>query len=48
MRYYNERRRHDSIKYMVPNKFYEAFMSNTVNIEAFSAQSPKLGGQADF
>jgi putative transposase len=26
-----------SIKYMAPNKFYEAFMSNTVNIEAFSA-----------
>lgn len=37
MRYYNERRRHGSIKYMAPNKFYEAFMSNTVNIKAFSA-----------
>ena len=37
MRYYNKRRRHGSIKYMALNKFYEVFMSNTVNIEAFSA-----------
>jgi putative transposase len=37
MRYYNERRRHGSIKYMAPNKFYEAFMSNGVKIKEFSA-----------
>ncbi|MDK2992308.1 MAG: putative transposase [Clostridiales bacterium] len=37
MRYYNERRIHGSIKYMAPNKFYEAFMSNGVKIQEFSA-----------
>lgn len=37
MRYYSKRRRHSSIKYMTPNKFYEAFMSNVVSIKAFSA-----------
>ena len=37
MRYYNERRRHGSIKYMAPNKFYEAFMSDGVRIKEFSA-----------
>jgi putative transposase len=37
MRYYNERRRHGSIKYMAPNKFYEAFMSNSARIKEFSA-----------
>jgi len=37
MKYYNERRRHSSIKYMAPAKFHEAFINNTVTIEAFSA-----------
>ena len=37
MKYYNERRRHGSIKFMAPNKFYEAFRDNSVKIEAFSA-----------
>jgi putative transposase len=37
MRYYNERRRHGGIKYMAPNKFYEAFMNNGVRIKEFSA-----------
>lgn len=37
MKYYNERRRHGSIKFMAPNKFYKAFMSDTVKIESFSA-----------
>jgi putative transposase len=37
MRYYNERRRYRSIKYMAPNKFYEAFMSNSLKIKEFSA-----------
>jgi putative transposase len=33
----NHRRRHGSIKYMAPNKFYEAFMSNSVKLKEFSA-----------
>jgi putative transposase len=37
IRYYNERRRHRSIKYMAPNKFYEAFMSNSVKLKELSA-----------
>ncbi|WP_363320915.1 integrase core domain-containing protein [Mahella sp.] len=37
MIYYNERRRHGNIKYMAPNKFYDAFMSNGVKIKEFSA-----------
>jgi putative transposase len=37
MEYYNQRRRHGSINFMAPNRFYEAFMSNTVKIESFSA-----------
>lgn len=37
MKYYNERRRHGSIKFMAPNKFYEAFRNNAVKLEAFSA-----------
>ncbi|MPM43285.1 IS3 family transposase ISHahy4 [bioreactor metagenome] len=37
MNYYNNRRRHGSIKYMAPNRFYDAFMSNTVNAKAFAA-----------
>jgi hypothetical protein len=32
-----ERRRHGSIKYIAPYKFYEAFMSNGVKIKEFSA-----------
>ena len=36
MRYYNERRRHERIKYMAPNKFYEVLMSNSVRIKEFS------------
>jgi len=37
MEYYNQRRRHGSINFITPNKFYEAFMSNTAKIEPFSA-----------
>jgi len=37
MEYYNQRRRHGSINFMAPNRFYEAFMSNTAKIESFSA-----------
>ena len=37
MRYYNERRRHGSIKHMAPNQFHEAFMNNTVSIKAIVA-----------
>ncbi len=37
MKYYNERRRHGSIKYMAPNEFYKAFMNDNIKIESFSA-----------
>jgi putative transposase len=39
MRYYNERRRHGSIKFMPPVKFYKAFLDgkDIAKIEAFSA-----------
>lgn len=37
MNYYNNRRRHGSIKYMAPNKFYEAIMRKNVNAKAFAA-----------
>lgn len=37
MKYYNERRKHGSIKFMAPNEFYQAFMNNKVKIESFSA-----------
>jgi putative transposase len=37
MNYYNNRRRHGSIKYMVPNKFYEAIMRKNVKAKAFAA-----------
>jgi putative transposase len=30
MDYYNNRRRHGSIKYMAPNKFYEQWLSNDI------------------
>jgi putative transposase len=33
MRYYNERRRHGSIKYVATNKIYEAFVSNGVKLK---------------
>jgi hypothetical protein len=33
----NHRRRHGSIKYMAPNKIYEAFVNNSVKIKEFSA-----------
>lgn len=36
MEYYNKRRRHGSIKYMSPNRFYEAFISNGMRIKEFS------------
>ena len=37
MKYYNQRRRHGSINFMAPNKFYEAFIGDIVKIEPFSA-----------
>ena len=37
MKYYNERRRHGSINFMAPNKLYDAFISDIVKIEPFSA-----------
>ena len=37
MKYCNQRRRHGSINFMAPNKFYEAFISDIVKIESFSA-----------
>ncbi|MBO8159467.1 hypothetical protein [Thermosyntropha sp.] len=37
MEFYNQRRRHGSIKFMTPTGFYEAFMSNSVKLESFSA-----------
>lgn len=37
MYYYNSRRRHGSIKYMAPNRFYDAFMNKSVNAKAFAA-----------
>ena len=37
MEYYNKRRRHGSIKYMSPDRFYEAFISNGMRIKEFSA-----------
>ena len=37
MKYYNQRRRHGSINFMAPNKFYEAFIGDIVKIKPFSA-----------
>ncbi|AZR73000.1 integrase [Anoxybacter fermentans] len=37
MKYYNERRRHGSIRNMPPAKFYEAFKNNSVKMESFIA-----------
>lgn len=37
MKYYNERRRHGSIKNMSPVQFYEASRSNSIKTEAFIA-----------
>jgi hypothetical protein len=37
MEYQNLCRRHGSINFMAPNKFYEAFMSKAAKIEFFSA-----------
>lgn len=36
MKYYNGRRRYGGIKFMAPNRLYEAFVSDIVKIE-FSA-----------
>ena len=37
MKYYNERRRHGSIKFMSPHKFYAAFIDDTVKVKPFTA-----------
>lgn len=37
MKYYNEHRRHGSINFMAPNRFYEAYIIVTTKIEPFSA-----------
>lgn len=37
MNCYNNRRSHGSIKYMAPNKFYEAIMRKNVKAKAFAA-----------
>ena len=37
MEYYNERRRHGSIKFMSPHKFYAAFIDDTVKVKPFTA-----------
>ena len=37
MEYYNRRRRHGSLRYMAPEVFYEAFMSNTTSVRSFVA-----------
>lgn len=36
MRYYNQRRRHGSIRYMAPTTFHEAFVRNLVSAQAIS------------
>ena len=37
MEYYNRRRRHGSLRYMAPEVFHEAFMSNTTSVRSFVA-----------
>jgi putative transposase len=37
MRYYNQRRRHGSTRYMAPTAFHEAFMCNLVSAQPISA-----------
>lgn len=36
MKYYNQRRKHGSIKFMAPNMFYEAFIIGVAKIKPFS------------
>jgi hypothetical protein len=40
MEYYNQRRRHGSIKYMAPQQYYEAFMNNSIKPQASVANIP--------
>jgi putative transposase len=37
MQYYNERRRHGSLKFMSPKSFCVAFLSNSIQVQPFSA-----------
>ncbi|AEE91093.1 Integrase catalytic region [Tepidanaerobacter acetatoxydans Re1] len=37
MKYYNERKRHGSIKFMPPHKFYAAFIDDKVKVKPFTA-----------
>jgi len=37
MKYYNERRRHSSLNFMSPVRFYEAFLKDSMIIQLFSA-----------
>jgi hypothetical protein len=36
MKYYKERRRPSSIKFVAPNEFYQALMNDEVNIESLA------------
>ncbi|MBC7074511.1 MAG: IS3 family transposase [Syntrophomonadaceae bacterium] len=34
--YYNRKRRHDSLRYMSPEEFHQAFMSKLMKVESFA------------